>query len=354
MKRKITTSIALMLCITIGIVFTGCGREFDYDMSEYVKVAKYQGLEFDKSKLNVSEADINKAIKEDLEKTQTEVWEEKGTVKDGDTVNINYSGKMNGKEAEGTVADNQQLTIGSNSFIDGFESGLIGKAVGSTVVLDLKFPNPYPNKPDYAGKAVEFTVKINSVKVAKTPELTEDWVKQNTQFNSIKEYKEKVKADLKEQAVQNVGAGLLKSLTNDSTVIKYPDREMENLIDNAINYYKDLAKSNKISYEDLVTQQMNTTVAKFEKEIEDQAKKEIQQEMVAFSIAKEQNIEASEEDVDTYIQKIMDANGLTEESFEQSTGLSVKAYTKKYKGDILVAITVQNVQKYLVENGKAK
>lgn len=347
-------AIALMLCLVVGLVFTGCGKDFDYDMSEYVKVAEYKGLAYDASKLKVTDSDIMDAIEDDLSKTQEVEWAKKGVVKDGDTVNIDYSGKMDGKTADGTVAENQQLTIGSNSFIEGFESGLIGKKVGSTVVLDLKFPNPYPNNPDYAGKPIEFTVKINSVKTVKLPKLTDKWVKENTRFASLKEYKAQVKEDLEEQAIQNVGAGLLKSLTEDSTVIKYPEKEMQALIDSAIEYYKGVAESNEMEYEALITQQMNTTVAEFEKSIEDQAKLEMQQELVAFSIAKAENIEASDDDVDTYIQRIMDANGLTEESFKESTGLSVKDYIKKYKSDILVAITVQNVQKFLVENGKGE
>ncbi len=116
----------------------------------------------------VTDADV-----ESLENSFRSVGDE---VHDGDTVNINYIGIMDGEQFQGGTANGQYLTIGSGSFIDGFESGLIGAHTGETVTLDLSFPDPYENNPDLAGKPVQFIVTINTIYLAEPPELTDEYV----------------------------------------------------------------------------------------------------------------------------------------------------------------------------------
>ena len=99
-----------------------------------------------------------------------------GTVEDGDTVNIDYVGKLDGEEFDGGSAEGYDLEIGSCTFIDGFEDGLIGHEIGEKVTLDLTFPDPYPNNPDLAGKPVVFDVTINAIKESQTPELNDEFV----------------------------------------------------------------------------------------------------------------------------------------------------------------------------------
>lgn len=351
MKSKLSKLLAVTMCLVISFVFTGCGVPFDYDMSQYVKVGKYMGMKYDASKLKVSDKEIEKAIKEDLSQTATEEWVEEGKVVDGDTVNIDYSGKMDGKVADGTTAENQELEIGSGSFIPGFESGLVGKSAGETVVLNLTFPKDY-GKSNYAGKDIEFTVKINKIKKSKIPSLTAKWVKENTSFKSVKEYRAKVKDDLYQQKLQSVGGGLLTSLTKKCDIKKYPDKELSSLVDAAIEYYKSYAEQSNMEYEDFVTSQMGSDVESFEAALEEQAKTELAQEIVAYYIAKKNDLEAQPEDAEKYVDDMIKANNMTDETFKENTGMSKSKYIKKYQNDIMIAITVQNVQRFLVENGK--
>ena len=164
MKRLVAAVLALILLCT---ALAGCGKKeansesarlmFNYDMSEYVTLDTYK-IEVDKK----SEAYLE-YFHAKLRLMMTTERKE-GTVENGDTVNIDYEGKKDGVAFEGGTDKGYDLTIGSNSFINGFEEGLIGKAIGSTVDLNLTFPEDYSTAPDLAGKAVVFTVKINSAK----------------------------------------------------------------------------------------------------------------------------------------------------------------------------------------------
>ncbi|MCQ2551387.1 MAG: FKBP-type peptidyl-prolyl cis-trans isomerase [Clostridia bacterium] len=349
MRKKI---LAILMSITVCFVFTACSSVFNYDMSQYVKVGEYKGLKYDESKLQVSKAEVDKAIKEDLSKTSEAKWVTEGVVEDGDTVNIDYSGEMDGKTAEGTVAEDQELEIGSGSFIDGFESGLVGKKIGEKVVLNLHFPKEYPNKPSYAGKAVAFTVTINKAKKSVTPKLTDKWVKKNTSFESVKEYKAKVKDDLYQEKLLSVGSGLLVALTDKAKIKAYPDKELDALVETAVSYYKQLAAQNNTTYEDLLAGQMGIEKDAFEAQLKEEAKTEIGQELVAYYIAKKEGLEAKKSDVKKYVDDLIKANGLDDKAFKKQTGMSKRKYIRTYKNDIMIAITVQNVEKFLVENGK--
>ena len=116
---------------------------------------------------------------------QVEVTEDRAVQKE-DTVNIDYTGYMDGEEFEGGSATGDDLLIGSGSFISGFEDGLIGHKKGEEVTLDLTFPEDYQNE-EMQGKAVQFKVKIN--KISQAPELTDEWVAANTDYKTVEEYK---------------------------------------------------------------------------------------------------------------------------------------------------------------------
>ena len=130
----------------------------------------------------VSDADIQSYIEYLMSMYPSYEVSDKKTVESGDVVNIDYVGKIDGEEFSGGSATGQHLKIGSGSFIDGFEDGLIGKNVGETVDLNLTFPEDYSNNTDLAGKAVVFTVTINSIDTEKEmvyDDLTDEYVSEN-------------------------------------------------------------------------------------------------------------------------------------------------------------------------------
>ena len=141
------------------------------EMDQYIKVGEYKGLDVQEDVQEVTDSDIDIQIQTNLSQNLVEVEDENAEVKNGDVVNIDYEGKKDGVAFDGGTAEGFDLTIGSGSFIDGFEDGLIGAKKGETRDLNLTFPENYQAE-ELAGQDVVFTVKINAIKT--TPELTEE------------------------------------------------------------------------------------------------------------------------------------------------------------------------------------
>jgi trigger factor len=185
---------------------TGIPEKADYKVGDYITLGKYKGVEVTVTKKEVTDKEVKDAAMSELTSSAKPVVDKSKTVvKDGDIVNIDYKGLKDGKAFDGGTDKNYDLTIGSNSFIEGFESGLIGKKVGDTVNLNLTFPKDY-NEKTLAGQAVVFEVKINSIKKNVTPELTDSYVKANTKYKSVAELEQAKRSSLEssnEEAANN-------------------------------------------------------------------------------------------------------------------------------------------------------
>ena len=168
LRRRLGRGAAAALLAAMLLV--GCGSEKDLplaqiDTERYVTLGDYQNLSVTVEKPKVEDAEVVQTM---LNLYRRGISAELGGITDravarGDTVNIDYVGKMNGEPFENGSASGTQLTIGSGSFIDGFEDGLVGAMPGETVELDLAFPDPYLNNPDLSGQAVAFTVTVNFI-----------------------------------------------------------------------------------------------------------------------------------------------------------------------------------------------
>lgn len=149
----------------------------DFDLKDYVTLGEYKGIEIAVEQPDeISEEYLDAYIKMILsyDAVATEVTGR--SVESGDIVNIDYEGKLDGVAFAGGTAKGADLTIGSGSFIDGFEDGIIGMEIGEIRDLNLKFPDSYKNNPDLAGEEVVFTVTLNSISVSEVPELTDEYV----------------------------------------------------------------------------------------------------------------------------------------------------------------------------------
>ncbi len=139
-----------VLCVIMALCLSSCGTEVsydDYDLSKYIKVGDYKGMEVASYSISVTDDEVETAIQSALDEAATDKELDKGTaIENGDAVNIDYTGKLDGKKFDGGTAEGYDLTIGSGSFIDGFESGLIGKKVGETTDLELTFPEDYSSR----------------------------------------------------------------------------------------------------------------------------------------------------------------------------------------------------------------
>lgn len=318
MRKQRVGAIFLAGIMVIGM--TGCGNSTAKAYSKYVELGEYTGIEYTKTVAEVTEDDIQAKLDEftqGLTET-TEVTDR--AVEDGDVVNIDYVGTKDGVAFDGGTAEGSDLTIGSNSFIDGFETGLIGHNIGEEVSLDLKFPEPYDNNPDLAGAEVNFAVTINSISTKTVPELTDELVAENTDYDTISAYKEFIKEDLaktnENTAEQQAQSDIFSKAVENSKISGYDEAEVDKLIDDEFNNFKQTAESYEsygYSYEDVLSMNGYNSEDELKEGITEYVKSYLNQKMVLYCIADKEDISVSSEETDKMVKEYMEQYGVETE-----------------------------------------
>ncbi|MBQ1483698.1 MAG: trigger factor [Eubacterium sp.] len=305
---------------------------YDYDLSEYVTVADYKELPYYVTLAEVTAEELEEEVQNTLKAhTVTENVEE-GVVEDGDEINIAFEGKIDGETFEGGSSDSYDVTIGTTQMIDGFIEGLIGKNVGETVTLDLQFPEDY-HAAEVAGKPVVFDVTINYKKVTTVPELTEEFVKENTDYDSIEAFREGLQKELTEARQKTLDSSMNQQMWNfvveHSEVLQYPEAEMataRQTADEMESQYRSQAAQYGMEFEDFLEMFMGTTLDDFIKQKEDYAQNIVKNEMVLYAIARAENVELKEKEYKQKIAEILESSDLDEETFEQYYGMTIREY----------------------------
>lgn len=305
MKRIICLGLALL---TVVALITGCGAKQedrllynDVKLSKYVQLGEYKGIAVDtsSSEFTTMSEDI---MSDDVTNYNLYVVSEKGYVVKGDTANIDYVGKKDGVAFEGGTAEGYDLEIGSGSFIEGFEEGLIGAEIGSTIDLNLTFPEDYQSE-DLAGADVVFTVTINYVTT--TTPLTPEEYYQDLGFESVDAYR----ADVKERTINSY---LLEKLTADSKITEYPEEDLEYLYE---SYKKSMESTISSQYGiDFATylSYMGQTEEAFKSSlITEQLQPIMQSQMVLYCIFDEEELEFTKEEVDDKVKETIASTGDT-------------------------------------------
>ncbi|WP_321025552.1 trigger factor, partial [Hungatella effluvii] len=265
-----------------------------------VTLGDYKGIEVTKTPVEVSDEEVDAAILSERE-SHTTYDDVDRAVQDTDKVNIDYVGTKDGVAFDGGTAQGQELVIGSNQFIDGFESGLIGAKKGDEVTLDLTFPESYGNA-DLAGQAVVFKVTVNNVQEKNMPELDEAFVQEVSEFKTVDEYKESKKQSLLEQkegqaqaAVEN---DILKAVVENCQIETTQEAVDANFNNYLINYTNQAA---------MYGIDLNTFTSAFygvdeetfkENYVKNIAKSAVEQRLVFHAIADQEGITVSDEDRD--------------------------------------------------------
>lgn len=276
MKRIIC--LFFVLCILVFFV-TSCSLPYDFDLREYLTVGSYTGIEISLAEI---ETKLEENIKQLLDQNSTENEITNRPVKNGDIANIDYTGTLNGETFAGGSATNYDLEIGSGAFVDGFEEGIIGKNIGETFDVKTVFPQDYNNE-TLAGQEVNFNIKLNSIKEKTIPELNDEFIKNYTDYETLDEYKTETHASLKENYVWN------KAVEN-TVIKKYPKQYVEKYYNNMIDSYKSYAMQYGYTIEQFVSQSTGQTIEDFLKQAAEYAKSQVKQEMVMYSIARNENI----------------------------------------------------------------
>ena len=312
----------------------------EYVALDYITLGEYTGLEVTKDPVEVSDEDVQAMIDTNTIETLTE-----GTVEEGDTVNIDYVGEVDGEEFDGGSAEGYSLEIGSGTFIDGFEDGLIGVEVGATTDLNLTFPENYHSE-DLAGKDVVFHVTVNSL--SRVPELTDEVAAKVADGMTAEEYRASVREELEESAaIENENLAkqtLLTTVVDNATVNGYPVEYLEYNMEMTKNNYKSMAEMYGMTYEELI-EAYGMDEETFTATLEEQLKSVLPQEMVMLAIAETEGIEIDDTE---YTERLNEIIGETEGedptvTIEELEDYYGESYLRK-------SLLLDKVMDFLVEN----
>lgn len=350
MKKRIIPFV-LMMCLAVSLGLTGCGSDnpySGYDLSEYVKTANYKGLEMEKIEVSVSDEEVSTQVEANVEDTKTTEEVKEGTVAKNDTVNIDYEGKIDGETFSGGSAEDTDLTIGSGQFIDGFEDGLIGKPVGSTQTLNLKFPDDY-NSSEVAGKDVVFTVTINHIVKETIPEYNDAWVADNSDVKTTAEYEQQVRNELykekEDQAKSDAISDLWSQVVESSEVIKYPEDEVNKYVEEIETQYQAMADNNGMELKDLWEQYGIESEEEYNTENKETAQAYVKEQMVMYDIAEKEDLSYTDEEEDELRTQLEDAGYQDDETFVETFGQDMDTY-------IELALTFNKVGEFIYDNAK--
>ena len=350
MKKRIIPFV-LMMCLAVSLGLTGCGSDnpySGYDLSEYVKTANYKGLEMEKIEVSVSDEEVSTQVEANVEDTKTTEEVKEGTVAKNDTVNIDYEGKIDGETFSGGSAEDTDLTIGSGQFIDGFEDGLIGKPVGSTQTLNLKFPDDY-NSSEVAGKDVVFTVTINHIVKETIPEYNDAWVADNSDVETTAEYEQQVRDELykekEDQAKSDAISDLWSQVVESSEVIKYPEDEVNKYVEEIETQYQAMADNNGMELKDLWEQYGIESEEEYNTENKETAQAYVKEQMVMYDIAEKEDLSYTDEEEDELRTQLEDAGYQDDETFVETFGQDMDTY-------IELALTFNKVGEFIYDNAK--
>lgn len=323
---------------------------YEYDVESMVKLGEYKGLTYTETDVSVSDDEVESQINSTLTAHATAEQITDRAVKDGDTVNIDFEGKIDGKTFDGGTASGASLTIGSGTFIDGFEDGLIGVKPGDKTTLKLKFPDEYKTNTDLAGKDVTFDVTVNYIKGDDiVPELDDDFVKglNIDGVSNVKEYRAYVKSQLQankeSEAEKSKQSELLQQAVDNAEIKEIPEELVTQYATQYTDYYKQYASYFGLELSDFLTQYMNQTEEEFNQSAQDYGKERAGYMLVVSAIAKAEKV-----DVDAlYDEKVAQ---YAEQSGYADAATLEKDYSKRYLNQIIINEEVQNI---LEENAKA-
>ena len=289
--------------------------KFTFIEKPEVKLGKYKGLGIKQESVSVSAEEIEKEI-ENLRNQYVDIVENNdGKVEDGNTVTIDFKGKVDGKELEGGNGENYPLEIGSNTFIKGFEKGLIGMKVGEEKVLNLKFPEDYVE--NLKGKEVEFTVKVNGIKQRILPELNEEFYK-DLGYENIKtknEFESEISAKLLEQkkvAAENDYIEELIKKASDNLKVEINPEIINDEADRVLKQHDQMLQMQGLNL-DSYLKMTGKTMDDMKKMVEPEATYRVKARYLLEEISAAEKIEVTDKEVDEEIKKISELYGMTEE-----------------------------------------
>ena len=341
---------------TVDVVQIEKGKPFIFTAEVAVKpevtLGKYMGVTVTKIDTSVSEDEVNEALEQQRNNNARTISVTDRPVAVGDTAVIDFEGFVDGVAFEGGKGENHPLEIGSHTFIDTFEDQLVGKNAGDEVEVNVTFPEQY-QAADLAGKPATFKVKINEIKTKELPELDDEFAQDVSEFDTLAEYKESLKKNLeekKENEAKRTKEDEAVQKIIDKSKMDIPEAMIDTQCETMIEEFAQRIAQSGLSM-DQYLQFSGLTVDGLKEQVRPGALSRIQASLVLEQIAKDENIEVSDEDVNAEIEKMAASYGMEADKLKEYMGDAEKDSMKK---DLAINKAVELVMSNVKERAKAK
>ena len=318
----------------INVTQIEAGKPFIFTAEVAVKpevtLGEYKGVEVEKSDVEVTEEDINKEVDKERENNSRTIDVDDRAVENGDIIKLDFDGSVDGVPFAGGKAENYTLTIGSGSFIPGFEDQLIGTKIGEDKDVTVTFPEDYHEK-SLAGKEAVFKCKVNAITVKELPDADDEFASEVSEFETLAEYKEDIKKKLtekkeKEARAKKEAQAVEKAVEN--ATMEIPDAMIDTQVQSMMEDFARRMQSQGLSLEQYF-QFTGMDAKKMHDQMKPEALKRIQNSLVLEAVAKAENIEISDEKVDEEIAKMAEAYKMEVEKLKGIIGDSERDQMKK-------------------------
>lgn len=284
-----------------------------------VTIGAYTGLKIKKYEYNVSDADVDAEVKKLLERGAEDVEVKSRAAKNGDTVNIDFSGSVDGEKFAGGTADDYDLVLGSGSFIPGFEAQVVGMKIGENKDITVKFPDDY-QADNLKGKDAVFAIKLNKITEKKLPDLSDEYVKAHAGAESVEEYKNKTREKLIKQAESRSRDETENSIVEEISKhakVEIPDAMIESEIDRIVQDFSYRLMYQGIKLEDYI-KYLGQSMQEFRAQYVSQAQTRVLQQLVIEKIIKTENITATDKEVDAKVAEQAKSVDKTAEEYKKT------------------------------------
>lgn len=317
-----------------GVIFTAT-----VTLLPEVTLGEYTGIEVTKKSAKATAKEVDAELEAMREKQVRFVEVTDREAKMGDLTNINYSGSVDGVKFDGGTAEDQELELGSHTFINGFEDQVVGMKIGEERDINVTFPTPYHSK-ELEGKPAVFAVKLLGIREKVLPELNDEFASNVSEHNTLKELKDHIKAHIEEHKAEHVEVEaeneLVDKIVKNATV-EVPAAMVDSQIDRQIQDMSQRLAYQGLSFEQYLSY-MGTNMADFRKSREKEAEKSVKTSLVLEEIIKKEAIKVTEKDIKAKKEEMAERSGRNitdierqlkgQEEYLKSTILSEKVINK--------------------------
>ncbi len=367
-KKWIAAGIGMIMAVSL----TGCSGKLSNDYvtklsNDYVTINQYKGLEVSKvEKTEVTDEMVENTINSYLtaDQTKTEITDRAAEL--GDTVDIDYTGTMDGVAFDGGSATGAMLELGSGSFIGatdsykGFEEQIVGHNSGETFTITVQFPSDYP-KADFSDKVADFEIKLNKIYEVKTPELTDEWVQtMSEESKTVEEFKKEIrekmeknveefKKEIREKMEKNIQASadgqlqqaVMEAFLEQTEVKKLPQDQVDEQYKSIEGTYQKMAEAYGVEFAEFLSGYMNMTEEQFKEQAQEVAETAVKRDLACKLLAEKKNLEPSDKEYEE----------MAETYAKQSNYEDVESFKKEVGEDVVKsAVLQQKVVEYLADN----